>query len=73
MGDGPAHSPYCATYGSANGPSSEEPDAINDAIKAPPKGWRSPLRGTFTDVILSWTLHPQQFQLPGPTSQQRGS
>uniref|UniRef100_A0A915KFX7 Uncharacterized protein n=1 Tax=Romanomermis culicivorax TaxID=13658 RepID=A0A915KFX7_ROMCU len=68
IGDGLPYGPYCMTYGSANGATSEESNAVNDAISARPKCWRLPVRGTFTDVLLSWTLHPQQCQLPGPTS-----
>uniref|UniRef100_A0A915JX42 Uncharacterized protein n=1 Tax=Romanomermis culicivorax TaxID=13658 RepID=A0A915JX42_ROMCU len=30
--DCPAYSPYCVTYSSANGATSEEPDALNDPL-----------------------------------------
>uniref|UniRef100_A0A915HIY7 Uncharacterized protein n=1 Tax=Romanomermis culicivorax TaxID=13658 RepID=A0A915HIY7_ROMCU len=60
IGDGPAYASLCPTYGSANSTASEKFDAVNDAIDACPECWRLPVRGTFTDVLLPWMLHPQR-------------
>uniref|UniRef100_A0A915J2R0 Uncharacterized protein n=1 Tax=Romanomermis culicivorax TaxID=13658 RepID=A0A915J2R0_ROMCU len=63
IGDGPAHGSHL-TYGSAISAASEKFDAVTDAIEVRPKPWRLPVRGTFTDVLLPWTLHPQRCYLP---------
>uniref|UniRef100_A0A915L5P0 Uncharacterized protein n=1 Tax=Romanomermis culicivorax TaxID=13658 RepID=A0A915L5P0_ROMCU len=55
-----AYSSCCPNYSSAKGATSEKSDAVNEAIGMLPKRWPSPVGGTFTDVLLPWTLHPQR-------------
>uniref|UniRef100_A0A915HVT0 Uncharacterized protein n=1 Tax=Romanomermis culicivorax TaxID=13658 RepID=A0A915HVT0_ROMCU len=71
--DGQAHGPYCMAYSSATGASSKKSDATYAAVGTHQTGWPWAIGGTYTDVLLPWTLHLQQRQLPGSMSQQRWS